>query len=173
MNSLASILYSSSSANTKKRKNLSLQPNLKPISTKQSRCQVGMLLRSSTPKTPLQPRKKTTITAHPITLSNSSSSILSSTNSTQSPRCSTPLFAKQRRTRPFIVCELCRQHAFQTLNYQRNKIQQNQIKKSNDQEKNSHHHSATLHYYQSQTNTSHSIRSRRRSSIDQLLVWIV
>ncbi|CAF3411273.1 unnamed protein product [Rotaria sp. Silwood1] len=63
MNSLASILYSSSSANTKKRKNLSLQPNLKPISTKQSRCQVGMLLRSSTPKTPLQPRKKTTITA--------------------------------------------------------------------------------------------------------------
>ncbi len=61
MNSLASILYSSSSANTKKRKNLSLQPTIKPVSTKQSRCQVGMLFRSSTPKTPLQPRTKTTI----------------------------------------------------------------------------------------------------------------
>jgi len=61
MNSLASILYSSSSANKKKRKNLSLQPTLKPVSTKPSRCQVGMLFRSSTPKTPLQPRTKTTI----------------------------------------------------------------------------------------------------------------
>jgi len=62
MNSLASILYSSSSANTKKRKNLSLQPTLKPVSAKPSRCQVGMLFRSSTPKTPLQTRTKTTIT---------------------------------------------------------------------------------------------------------------
>ncbi len=61
MNSLASILYSSSSANTKKRKNLSLQPTLKPSSTKPSRCQVGMLFRSSTPKTPLQTRTKTTV----------------------------------------------------------------------------------------------------------------
>jgi len=61
MNSLASILYSSSPVNTKKRKNLSLQPSLKPISTKPSRCQVGMLFRSSTPKTPLQTRTKTTI----------------------------------------------------------------------------------------------------------------
>ncbi|CAF0836251.1 unnamed protein product [Rotaria sordida] len=172
MNSLASILYSSSSANTKKRKNLSLQPCLKPMSAKQSRCQVGMLLRSSTPKTPLQPRKKPTITTHPITLSNSSSTVLSSTNSTQSPRCSTPLFAKQRRTRPFIVCELCRQHAFQTLNYQRNKNQYQQIKKSNNNQQNFHHHSTTLDYYQHQTNTS-SIHSRRRSAIDQLLVWIV
>ena len=62
MNSLASILYSSSSANSKKRKNLSLQPTLKPASAKPSRCKVGMLFRSSTPKTPLQPRTKTTIT---------------------------------------------------------------------------------------------------------------
>ncbi|CAF4664744.1 unnamed protein product, partial [Rotaria socialis] len=61
MDPLASILYSSSSADTKKRKNRSLQPTLKPISTKQSRCQVGMLLRSSTPKTPLQSRKTTNI----------------------------------------------------------------------------------------------------------------
>ena len=57
MNSLASILYSSSPANTKKRKNLSLQPTIKPASTKPSRC----LFRSSTPKTPLQTRTKTTI----------------------------------------------------------------------------------------------------------------
>jgi hypothetical protein len=56
MNSLASILYSSSSANTKKRKNLSLQPSLKPIKTKSK---VGTLFRSSTPKTPLQSRTKT------------------------------------------------------------------------------------------------------------------
>ncbi|CAF2133790.1 unnamed protein product, partial [Rotaria magnacalcarata] len=168
MDPLASILYSSSSANTKKRKNRSLQPPLKPISTKQSRCQVGMLLRSSTPKTPLQSRKTTNIAAHPMTLSTSS---LSTTNSPQSPRCSTPLFAKQRRTRPFIVCELCRQRAFQSSDYQRNKNQDNQIKKSNDNQQTSHHHSATLHYYQYQTNTS-TIR-RRRSSIDQLLVWII
>ncbi|CAF4527354.1 unnamed protein product, partial [Rotaria magnacalcarata] len=80
-----------------------------------------------------------------------------------------PLFAKQRRTRPFIVCELCRQRAFQSSDYQRNKNQDNQIKKSNDNQQTSHHHSATLHYYQYQTNTS-TIR-RRRSSIDQLLVW--
>lgn len=67
MNSLASILYSSSSANRKKRKNLSLQPNLKSLSTKQSRCQVGMLFRSSTPKTPLRPKTKTTtITGRPL-----------------------------------------------------------------------------------------------------------
>lgn len=62
MNSLASMLYSSTSANTKKRKNLSLQPTtIEPMSSKQSRCQVGMLFRSSTPKTPLQTRKKTKI----------------------------------------------------------------------------------------------------------------
>jgi hypothetical protein len=54
MNSLASILYSSSST---KRKNLSLQPSLKPSTTiypKSSKCKIsGMLFRSSTPKTPL------------------------------------------------------------------------------------------------------------------------
>jgi hypothetical protein len=57
MNSLASILYSSSSVKTKKRKNLSLQPSLKPLTTtypKSSKCKIsGMLFRSSTPKTPL------------------------------------------------------------------------------------------------------------------------
>jgi len=62
MNSLASILYSSSSAATKKkRKNLSLQPTLKSLPTKKStHCQFGMLLRSSTPKS-LQTRIQTTI----------------------------------------------------------------------------------------------------------------
>jgi hypothetical protein len=99
-----------------------------------------------------------------------------SINSPQSPRCSTPVFSKQRRTRPFIACELCRQRAFQSLNENENKTKDNHVKK--DQEK-QHHHSATLHYYQYQTNstsTSSSIRrrrDRRRSSIDQLLVWIL
>ncbi|CAF1668592.1 unnamed protein product, partial [Adineta ricciae] len=59
MNSLASILYSSSPANTKKRKNLSFQP----LPTKSSRCQVGMLFRSSTPKASLQPRITTATVA--------------------------------------------------------------------------------------------------------------
>ncbi len=57
MNSLASILYTSSSVKTKKRKNLSLQPSIKPLTTvypKSSKCKIsGMLFRSSTPKTPL------------------------------------------------------------------------------------------------------------------------
>lgn len=58
MNSLASILYSSSSGKTKKRKNLSLQPSIKPSPTslypKSSKHKAsGMLFRSSTPKTPL------------------------------------------------------------------------------------------------------------------------
>jgi hypothetical protein len=93
--------------------------------------------------------------AHPI----STSSSYFSTNSPQSPRCSTPLFAKQRRTRPFIACELCRQRAFESLN--ENKNEKKHI---------SHHRSATLCHYQNQT--SRKIH-RRRSSIDQLLVWIV
>ena len=47
MNSLASILYSSSSAtSTKKRKNLSFQP-----SRQSTRCKANLLFRSSTPKT--------------------------------------------------------------------------------------------------------------------------
>jgi hypothetical protein len=100
-------------------------------------------------------------------------------NSPQSPRCSTPLFSKQRRTRPFIACELCRQRAFQSLNYQENKTKDHQVKKENDKQQSyhhHHHHSATLHYYQYQTNNNSSLRrrrDRRRSSIDQLLVWIV
>lgn len=106
-----------------------------------------------------------------MTLSTTSSAL----NPTQSPRCSTPLFAKQRRTRPFIVCDLCRQRAFQSLNYQRNKNQDNQLKKSNDNPSippsHHHHHSATLHYYQYPTNTT-SI-DQQRTSIDQLLVWII
>jgi hypothetical protein len=57
MNSLASILYSSSSAKTKKRKNLSLQPSIKPSPTIYPKSLKykgsGMLFRSSTPKTPL------------------------------------------------------------------------------------------------------------------------
>jgi len=85
-------------------------------------------------------------------------------NSSESPRCSTPLFAKQRRTRPFIVCELCRQRAFQSSNSDKNK--DHEIKMKTD------HHSATLQYYQYQT-TNSSIRRQRRSSIDQLLVWII
>ncbi|CAF1010637.1 unnamed protein product [Adineta steineri] len=97
-------------------------------------------------------------------------------NSPQSPRCSTPLFAKQRRTRPFIACELCRQRAFQSINSDENKTKDNEIEKKNSkQQQHHHHHSTTLQYYQYQTNTS-SIRRRRRrqrSSIDQLLVWIV
>ncbi|CAF3196942.1 unnamed protein product [Rotaria sp. Silwood2] len=108
MNSLASILYSSSSAKTKKRKNISLQPLLKPtkpIYPQSSKCTTsGMLFRSSTPKIPL------TTAVHPI--STTSSSLPK--NSPQSPRCSTPLFAKQRRSRPFIACELCRERAFRT-----------------------------------------------------------
>jgi hypothetical protein len=116
--------------------------------------------------------------AHPTTLSTSSSSISLSINSPQSPRCSTPLFSKQRRTRPFIACELCRQRAFQSLNYNENRTtKDNQIKKDNDKQQSYHHHSTTLHYYQYQTNNNSSSirrrRDRRRSSIDQLLVWIV
>jgi uncharacterized Zn finger protein (UPF0148 family) len=115
--------------------------------------------------------------AHPTTpLSTSSSSISLSINSPQSPRCSTPLFSKQRRTRPFIACELCRQRAFQSFNEDENKNKETEVKKKNDkQESYHHHHSATLHYYQYQNNNS-SIRrrrDRRRSSIDQLLVWII
>lgn len=57
MNSLASILYSSTSAKTTKRKNISLQPLVKPIKQiypKSSKYTMsGMLFRSSTPKTPL------------------------------------------------------------------------------------------------------------------------
>jgi hypothetical protein len=101
-----------------------------------------------------------------------------SINSPQSPRCSTPLFSTQRRTRPFIACELCRQRAFQSLNENENKTKDNHVKKDQEKQPNyHHHHSATLHYYQHQTNsTSSSIRrrrDRRRSSIDQLLVWIL
>ncbi len=88
--------------------------------------------------------------AHPM-----STSSYFSTNSPQNPRCSTPLFAKQRRTRPFIACELCQQRAFQSLN------EKNHI---------SHLRSTTLCHYQNQTNTK---IHRRRSSMDQLLVWIV
>jgi hypothetical protein len=115
---------------------------------------------------------------HPTTLSTSSSSISLSINSpSSSPRCSTPLFSKQRRTRPFLACELCRQRAFQSLNYNENQTKDNQVKKEHDKQQQSyHHHSATLHYHQYQTNNSSSIRrrrDRRRSSIDQLLVWIV
>jgi len=109
-------------------------------------------------------------------LSTSSSSISLSINSPQSPRCSTPLFSKQRRTRPFIACELCRQRAFQSLNYNENKNKDNQVKREHDKQQSYHHHSATLHYYQYQTNNNSSIRrhrERRRSSVDQLLVWIV
>ncbi len=92
--------------------------------------------------------------AHPV-----STSSYFSTNSPQSPRCSTPLFSKQRRTRPFIACELCRQRAFESLNEDKN-----------EKKHISYHRSTTLVHYQNQTSTK--IR-RRRSSIDQLLVWIV
>ncbi|CAF1046473.1 unnamed protein product [Adineta steineri] len=176
MNPLASILYSSSPVNTKKRKNLSFQSSVKPLSTKTSQCQIGMLFRSSTPKTSLQTGIKPTITAHPTTLSFSSPSKSFSMNSPQSPRCSTPLFAKQRRTRPFIACELCRQRAFQSINSDENKTKDNEIEKKNSkQQQHHHHHSTTLQYYQYQTNTSIIRRRRRRqrSSMDQLLVWIV
>ncbi len=112
--------------------------------------------------------------AHPTTSSTSRSL---SINSSESPRCSTPLFAKQRRTRPFIVCELCRQRAFQSSNSDENKNKDHEIKMKNDKQQiyHHHHHSATLQYYQYQT-TNSSIRrqrDRRRSSIDQLLVWII
>lgn len=99
-----------------------------------------------------------------------------SINSPQSPRCSTPLFSKQRRTRPFIACELCRQRAFQSLNEHENKTKDSQMKKTHEKQHN-YHHSTTLHYYQYQTNNiSSTIRrrpNRRRSSVDQLLVWII
>ncbi|CAF1142363.1 unnamed protein product [Adineta ricciae] len=152
MNSLASVLYSSSST-TKKRSNLSLQPSLKPVPTMDSKsstkCKVsGMLFRSSTPKTSL------TTAVHPV----STSSYFSAT-SPRSPRCSTPIFAKQRRTRPFIACELCRQRAFASMNP--NKPEQKHV---------SYHHTTTLVHCQNQTNLK--VR-RRRSSIEQLLVWIV
>ncbi|CAF0847492.1 unnamed protein product [Rotaria sordida] len=154
MNTLSSILYSSSSGKTKKRTNISLQPlikSMKPIYPQSSKCITsGMLFRSSTPKTPL------TTAVHPISTSSSSSF---PRNSPQSPRCSTPLFAKQRRSRPFIACELCRERAFQTSND--NKNEKKHI---------SHHYSTTLCHYQYQTSTK---IHRRRSSIDQLLVWIV
>ena len=79
----------------------------------------------------------------------------SSRNSPQSPRCSTPLFAKQRRTRPFIACELCRQRAFESF----------------DEKKHiSHHPSTTLFHYENQINSK---IQRGQTSIDQLLVWIV
>lgn len=112
---------------------------------------------------------------HPTPLSPSSSSMSLSINSPQSPRCSTPLFSKQRRTRPFIACELCRQRAFQSINEHEDKTKVSQVKTTH--EKQPHHHSTTLHYYQYPTNNiSRSIRrrrDRRRSSMDQLLVWIL
>ena len=99
-----------------------------------------------------------------------------SINSPQSPRCSTPLFSKQRRTRPFIACELCRQRAFQSINEHENKTKVSQVKKTHEKQQH-HQHSTTLHYYQYPTNNiSRSIRrrrDRRRSSMDQLLVWIL
>ncbi|CAF1665252.1 unnamed protein product, partial [Adineta ricciae] len=116
---------------------------------------------------------------HPTTLSNSSSAVSSAMSSPQSPRCSTPVFAKQRRTRPFIACELCRQRAFQSVNTDNQKQKESSVKKKSSKEPSPHrhyHHSATLQYYQYQTNTSSSLRRRRRrqrSSVDQLLVWIV
>lgn len=103
-----------------------------------------------------------------------------SINSPQSPRCSTPLFSKQRRTRPFITCELCRQRAFQSINEHENKSKVSQVKKTHEkQQQHHHHHSTTLHYHQYQyptNNISRSIRRRRvrrRSSMEQLLVWIL
>ncbi|CAF1665573.1 unnamed protein product, partial [Adineta ricciae] len=115
---------------------------------------------------------------HPTTLSISSSAVSSAMSSPQSPRCSTPVFAKQRRTRPFIACELCRQRAFQSVNTDNQKQKESSVKKKTSKEPSPHrhyHHSATLQYYQYQTNTSSSLRRRRRqrSSVDQLLVWIV
>lgn len=99
--------------------------------------------------------------AHPIsTTTTTKSSSYFSSNSPESPRCSTPLFAKQRRTRPFIACELCRQRAFESLNENKNE----------EKKKISHHRSTTLCQYQNQTSTK---IHRRPSSIEQLLVWIV
>ena len=100
-------------------------------------------------------KKPFVILVHPISTSTSSFP----RNSPNSPRCSTPLFAKQRRSRAFIACELCRERAFQSLN-----------ENKNDKKHISHHCSTTLCHYQNQTNTKYH---RRRSSIDQLLVWIV
>ena len=110
--------------------------------------------------------------AHPMTLPSYSSSVHFSANSPRSPRCSTPLFAKQRRTRPFIVCELCRQRAFQSLNYEQNKNRHNQIIKRNENQSTTHSHSTTLQY-QTHTSSRRRRRDRRCSSIDQLLVWII
>lgn len=113
------------------------------------------------------------VLAHPTTLSSASSTMASP----QSPRCSTPLFAKQRRTRPFIACELCRQRAFQPAPSEQPPTNDNPPKirsnKTPIHHHHHHHHSATLQLCQYKGNSSSLRRRRQRSSIDQLLVWIV
>lgn len=97
-------------------------------------------------------------------IGSSSSSSFCPTESSESPRCSTPVFAKQRRTRPFIACELCRQRAFQTPN-------ENDTKNEKAHVHHHHHHRSTTLFYQPSQSTMKT--QRRRSSIAQLLVWIV
>ena len=97
-------------------------------------------------------------------IGSSSSSSFCPTDSSESPRCSTPVFAKQRRTRPFIACELCRQRAFQTPN-------ENDTKNEKAHAHHHHHHRSTTLFYQPSQSTMKT--QRRRSSIAQLLVWIV
>ena len=77
----------------------------------------------------------------------------------ESPRCSTPLFPKQRRTRPFIACDLCRQRAMNDM----------KTTSSTKPEKKKSH---PIKQTQLISTTTANIR-RRCSALDQLLVWII
>lgn len=91
-------------------------------------------------------------------------SSLSLTN--ESPRCSTPLYPKQRRTRPFIACDLCRQRAMKdlkTTSTKHNKEKSHPVKQTQ--------------FISNSTSTVKMTKTsnirRRCSALDQLLVWII
>lgn len=105
-------------------------------------------------------------------VSSSDISSMKSANSTSfssAPRCSTPVYSKQRRTRPFIVCELCRQRAFQTPKKTPQSKSNRHKRTPNDKDKSLQCFSKT----KTTSNSTHRIVQHRQASVDQLLVWIV
>ncbi|CAF0767946.1 unnamed protein product [Didymodactylos carnosus] len=124
----------------------------------------NLFLRSSTPKSTSK-----VIAQNINELSRGKAARLSSSWSpTQTPRCSTPLYSKQRRTRPFIACELCRRKAFMSV---LGSSSSNNITTSAVQKKNS-----TFYCRKAQHQNYSKLATKKshpRTSIDQLLVWIL
>ncbi|CAF0776066.1 unnamed protein product [Didymodactylos carnosus] len=115
-----------------------------------------LFLRSSTPKSTLK-----VIREHLNESIHSKKARLSSP--TPSPRCSTPWYSKQHRTRPYIVCELCRQKAVMSVVDTSLSANISKVKK-----KHTTFNSTKMHQ-----NYPKLVKKSRRSSMNQLLVWIL